>query len=195
MSGTLRGCPHEKRSFAKTHTYCIVLVDRPHGSWKCSAWKSTFLKTGLRREKSENAALAFSCGWRIRILSETMTPSPHPSTSSLRPLNPAMSHNNYNKTMAADNMLVLVLQQILSLLGLLGQNILLLCLGLPVYTIVVFFVWFLLYCLFVQSESFLRMLRVFFSIFGECQAPPIGLEYELQRFQSFSVEPCGRKYS
>ena len=31
----------------------------------------------------------------------------------------------------------------------------------------------------------MRMLRVFFSVFGECQAPPIGLEYELQRFQSF----------
>ena len=31
----------------------------------------------------------------------------------------------------------------------------------------------------------MRMLRVFFSVFGECQAPPIGLEYELQRFQCF----------
>ena len=41
----------------------------------------------------------------------------------------------------------------------------------------------------------MHMLRVFFSIFGECQVPPRGLEYELQRFQSLSVDPCGRKYS
>ena len=39
------------------------------------------------------------------------------------------------------------------------------------------------------------MLHPFFSIFSECQAPPIGLEYELQRFRSFSLEPYGRKYS
>ena len=41
----------------------------------------------------------------------------------------------------------------------------------------------------------MRMLRLFFSIFGEFQAPPIGLEYELQRFESFSVDPFGCKYS
>ena len=76
----------------KTHMYCIVLANCPHGTWQRSEWKRTFLKTGLRVEK--NAALSFSCGRRIRILSETMTPSPHPSTSSLRPLNPATSHNN-----------------------------------------------------------------------------------------------------
>ena len=34
----------------------------------------------------------------------------------------------------------------------------------------------------------MHMLRLFFSIFGRCQAPPIGLEYELQHFQSFSVD-------
>ena len=69
--------------------YCIVLADRPHGSWK-----HTFLTTGLKVEKFE--ALPFSCGQWICILSETMTPSPHPSTSCLRPLNPTMSHNNNN---------------------------------------------------------------------------------------------------
>ena len=41
----------------------------------------------------------------------------------------------------------------------------------------------------------MRMLRLLFSIFGEFQAPPISLECELQRFESFSVDPCGRKYS
>ena len=39
------------------------------------------------------------------------------------------------------------------------------------------------------------MLRVFFFALGEFQAPPIGLEYELQHFESFSVDLCGRKYS
>ena len=77
-------------------TVQTVLAHRPHGSWKCSAWKRTFLKMGLRVQKSQNAALPFPCGQQIRILSETMTPSPHPSTSSLGPLNPTTSHNNNN---------------------------------------------------------------------------------------------------
>ena len=41
----------------------------------------------------------------------------------------------------------------------------------------------------------MRMLRVFFCVFGECQAPPIGFKYELQRIWAFSVDPCGCKYS
>ena len=56
-----------KRSFAKTQMFWIVLTD---GSWKKK-----------RGGKSENTALPFSCGRQIRILSKTMTPSPHPSTS------------------------------------------------------------------------------------------------------------------
>ena len=63
----------------KTHTYCIILADHPHRSWK-----RTFLISGLRVEKSKNVALPLSYGWRIHILSETMTPSPHPSTSEPR---------------------------------------------------------------------------------------------------------------
>ena len=39
------------------------------------------------------------------------------------------------------------------------------------------------------------MLRLFFSVFAEFQAPPIGLEYELQRVESFTIDPFGRKYS
>ena len=39
------------------------------------------------------------------------------------------------------------------------------------------------------------MRRLFFSIFGELHAPPIGLEYELQRVESFTVDPFGCKYS
>ena len=37
------------------------------------------------------------------------------------------------------------------------------------------------------------MLNLFFSVFGEFQAPPIGLEYELQRVESFSVDLLGCK--
>ena len=88
----LRGRPDgDAPSFVETHMYCIVLATRPHGSWKRSAWKRTFLKLGLRVEKSEN-----TCWRRISILSGMMTPSPHPSTSSLRPLNPVASRNNNN---------------------------------------------------------------------------------------------------
>ena len=33
------------------------------------------------------------------------------------------------------------------------------------------------------------MHRLFFCVFGEFQAPPIGLEYELQRVESVTVDP------
>ena len=38
-------------------------------------------------------------------------------------------------------------------------------------------------------------LCLFFSVFGEFQAPPNDQECELQCFQSFSVDPYGHKYS
>ena len=61
------------------------------------ACKRTFLKSGLWVEKFESAALAFSCGRRICILCvRMMMPSAQPSTSGLRPLTPAKSHNNNN---------------------------------------------------------------------------------------------------
>ena len=41
----------------------------------------------------------------------------------------------------------------------------------------------------------MRMRHLLISAFGEFQAPPIGLEYELQRFQSFSVDQYGCNYS
>ena len=48
------------------------------------------------------------------------------------------------------------------------------------------------YCLFVYSVQALGLL---FSIFGEFQAPSIGLEYELQCVESFPVDPFVCKYS
>ena len=41
----------------------------------------------------------------------------------------------------------------------------------------------------------MRVLRLFFSVFGELQAPPIGLECELQCVESFTMDPFGCKYS
>ena len=41
----------------------------------------------------------------------------------------------------------------------------------------------------------MRMLRLFFFVFGEFQVPPIDIDYELQHFESFSVDPSGCKYS
>ena len=76
--------------------FCIILADHPNGSCKRSACKCTVFKPGLRVKKSKNAALLFWCGQWIRILCVSMTPSPqpYPSTSHLRPLNPATPHNN-----------------------------------------------------------------------------------------------------
>ena len=41
----------------------------------------------------------------------------------------------------------------------------------------------------------MRMFHLFFYIFGEFQASPIGLEYEVQHVESFTIDPFGRKYS
>ena len=73
--------------------FYVVLTDRPHGSCYTLFWK---LVSGFRVEKSKNAAVAFTCGQQNRILGILMMSSPHSSTSGLRPLNPAMPHNNNN---------------------------------------------------------------------------------------------------
>ena len=41
----------------------------------------------------------------------------------------------------------------------------------------------------------MRMFCLFFSVFGDFQAPRIGLEYELKRVESCTMDPFGRKYS
>ena len=91
-----------------------------------------------------------------------------------------------------DFMLVFVLEKILSVLGLLGQNIMLLCQYAEQKSIMdnqlaIFIVWFLLLLsVCIQRASFMHMLHLFFSIFGEFQAPPIGwnMNYSvLSRFQ------------
>ena len=90
ISHNIKAPSRRQRSFARTHTFwfwSIVHTD-PENAVPENA---LFLKTGLRVEKSENAALLFSWG-----LSNMMTPSPRPSTSCLWPLNPTTSHNNNN---------------------------------------------------------------------------------------------------
>ena len=93
------------------------------------------------------------------------------------------------------------LQKILSLIGLLGQNIVLLCHYAKWKRImdnqIAIFLFFL-FCSVSPFSVFLftvRKLRLFFSVFGEFQVPPIGLEYALQCVESFSMDLFGRKYS
>ena len=98
----------------------------------------------------------------------------------------------------------LLTPQHLIILGLLGQNTMFLCHYAEQKRItdnkLVIFIFFLLFlvspstiCLY--KVRFMCMLCLFFSVFGEFQAPPIGLEYELQRVEWFSMDSFGRKYS
>ena len=41
----------------------------------------------------------------------------------------------------------------------------------------------------------MHLLHLFFSIFGEFQAPPIAVEYDLQCIEPFTMDLSGRKYS
>ena len=115
-------------------------------------------------------------------------PTPRPLAFEL--LSVTASHNN-------NNMLVLVLQKILSLLEERGQNILLLCHYAEGKTIMddrlaifVFFFFFL--CLVSPSPPsvVMHLLHRFFSIFGEFQAPPIGVEYDIYSALSRSQWIC-----
>ena len=98
-----------------------------------------------------------------------------------------------------DYMLVFMLQKILSLSGLQGQNIMLLCHYTERKRIMdnrlacrVRFLLLLFVC--IQCASFMRYPSLLLR-FGEFQAPPIGLEYELKRVELFSTDLFGSKYS
>ena len=121
---SLRGHPHGNAFVCKC-TFCMVLADRPHGSYKRSACKHTFLKPGLRVEKSENAPLplvsrvdsesAYSgYRWRHR-------PTPRPLAFDLLTPRCLITATTSTTTMA-DYMLVFMTQKIFGLLGLLGQK-------------------------------------------------------------------------
>ena len=134
------------------------VISLPHGSCK-----STFLKPGLRVETFENAVLTFSCGQQIHVLCVSMRPSPHPSTP---------RRLMTTTTTMADYML----QKILSLSGLLWQNILLLC-------------------HYAERKRIMDDRLAISIFFLLCSVSPIGLEFELKRVESFSMDPFGRKYS
>ena len=161
--------------------FCIVLADRPHGSWKL------FLKPGLRVKKLNS---------RSRVDRESAIA---PRLDLLTP--PRL----ITTTTMADDMLVFVLQKILSLSGLLGQNILLLChqaeqkkkdYGQP-HTPHRFRS---------TSKGFLLLLSFFYTarkLFVHAPSlllhfwwiSPVGLEYEPQRVETFTMDPFGRRYS
>ena len=105
--------------------FWIVLADRPHGSCKRSACKCTFLKpvsgwknpkTMPLRSRVDGKSAYFAYRWRHR-------PTPRPLAFDLLTLHCLIT----TTTTMADYMLVFALKKILSLSGLLGQNIMLLC--------------------------------------------------------------------
>ena len=142
--------------------FCFVLANHPNRSCKCSACKHTFLKHFFC---SQGGKIRKCCPcflvWRARPLASNLL--------TLRRL--------ITTTTTTDYMLVFVLQKILSQLGLLGQNIML-----HFHLFVVRFLLLLSVC--IQCASFMRMLHLFFSVFGEFQVQPIGLEYELKHVES-----------
>ena len=160
--------------------FCIVLADCPSGSCKRSACKCTFLKPAHRVETFENTALAVLFGQWIRILCVSMTPSPHPSTSSLRPLNPALCHNNNNNNNGGLHACVHATEDI--------EPIRVIRAPLPLrwtkkdygephtphHFISTAKGFLLLLSVCMQHTSFMCMLHLMFSVFGEFQAPPIG---------------------
>ena len=77
------------------HSTRLNLRGHPHRFGRSSAW---ILWTHFFETCSEGEKIAFSRGRRMRILCVLTAPSPRPSTSSLRPLNPATSRNNNNNS-------------------------------------------------------------------------------------------------
>ena len=101
-----KGPSTRKHSFVKTHTFCIVLADCPHGSWK-----RTFLKTvsGWRNPKTQPSCFHvdgesayFPKRWRH-------CPTPRPLASDL------WTPRRLITTTMAAYIFVFVLQKILSL--------------------------------------------------------------------------------
>ena len=188
----VRGHPHGN-AFVCKHTcfasvWAIVHMD-PVNTVLVNA---PILKPGLRVEKFENAALASSCGggesayfaywWRHR-------PIP-------RPLN-LSSHNNNNNNNGGLHACIRAAEDIEPIRVTRAKY----NAPLPLrwakkepFSSSSCCVWFLLLrfvC--IQCASFMCMLRLLFSSFGEIEVLPIGLEYELKPVELFTMDPC--KYS
>ena len=124
-SGTLRGRPDKNavlRKCTRFASFWLTIHTDPENAvpentrcWKrVSGWRNP--KTQPSHFHVDGESAFFPKRWRHRH-----RPTPRPLASDLWTL------RRLTTTMAADNMLVLILQQILSLLGLLRQNITLLC--------------------------------------------------------------------
>ena len=161
------------RFCVKTHLYCIVLTDRPHGSWK-----RTLLKTGLRVENMAPHS-------HVDSESTYFPPSPHPSTSDLwtpwHLIATTTTMVDYCLCFLQRTRLVVECesQQQFDLIINPHKRFWFPCTSHFCFRIL------LLLSVCKQRAGFMRMLRLFFSIFGEFQAPPRGLECVLQRFESF----------
>ena len=162
------------------HIFFIVLADRPRVSCK-----RTFLKPGLRVERRP-CVLVWTANLHTLRIDDAMAP----------PLDLLTPQGLITTTAMADYVLVFVLQKTWSLSGLLWQDILLQRIMDNRRAIFVFFLSCSpsTVCLY-TAQVFIHMLHRFSSVFGEFQAPPIGLEHKLQRFKSFPVDPFGHKYS
>ena len=150
--------------------FCIVLANRPLGSCKALFWNLLKPSEVLPlRSRMDSGSAYFAYRWRRR-------PAPRPLAFD------RLTLQRLTTTTIVDYMFVLVLQKIFSLSELLGQNILLLCHSLsekglrttdePFSSCCVRFLPLL--SVFIQVANFMHMLRRFFSVFGEFQAPPIG---------------------
>ena len=114
-----------------------------------------------------------------------------PSTSNLRPLIPATSHNNNNNNNGGLHARVRAAEDIEPIRVTRAKFSAPLPLRWAKKDCYVRFLLLLSVCK--PYTSFLYMLRLFFSVFW--WAPPIGLEYELQRVELFIMDPFGHKYS
>ena len=145
----------------RKRTFCIVLADRPYGSWK-----RTFFENGSQG------------GRRIWILSTTITPSPRPSTS----------HNNNNnngglhgRVRAAED-----IEPFLQLTRLVVE-----CESQQQFDLIIgphkrfWFPCTRRFHLLLAVFSFSVYCLFVYSIFGECQAPPIGWNINYSVFGRF----------
>ena len=160
----------------------------PHGN--ASLWKRTCFASFWTIVHMDLVNFAYDM---IRYHFDAHRPTPQPLAFNLLISQRLITTTT---TTMADYMLVFALKKILSLLGLLGQSILLLCHYAERKRIMdnrlAIFVFFLL-CSVSSSTvwlytvaSFMRMLRLLFSVFVEFQAPPVGwnMNYSvLSRFQ------------
>ena len=151
-------------------------------------------------EKSKNAVPEFSRGQWIRILCLSMMPLPHPSTSSLQPPNPVSSHSNNNNNNGGLHACVRA-----------GEDIERVRVIRAKYYAPLSICWAKKYygqptshfhclvspstaCLYTACKLYAHAPSLLLHFWWISNAT-YRLEYELQRVESFSMDPFGCKYS